>query len=135
MINIIFMSNISLFIMFSFFSCKQSTMNEIEKIEIYKVDFDRTSIVRVDCNDFQSFFKKLVKNSVVKSKKELLILKNYLNELEEDPDGYLPDVRAKIIIHYTNETKDTLCLSDLGIIFNGKSMIVHDDLKNFVEVH
>lgn len=44
----------------------------------------------------------------------------------------MPDVRGRIFIVYSDKNVDTLCLSSLGIVFNGQSMKYDSTFKSFI---
>ncbi len=106
---------------------------KIEKIELRSVDFGITSIINVGCEDFEHYFGKEIDTTLIY---DINIIENFMNSikvLKTDSMNYYPDVRAKLLFYKTNGTVDTLCMSDIGIVFNGKPMIMDDRLVKLVE--
>ncbi len=134
MIRLIKLSFLLLLAIFLACSGKPIASN-LEKIEIKKVDFELTSIISVNCSEFENYFQEEVSASLVESESELALFAGYLNEMTQDEEGYEPDVRAKILIYRNNGNIDTLCMSELGMVFNGKPMLIHSKLLEFVASH
>jgi hypothetical protein len=105
----------------------------IKKIEIKHVDFELTSIISIDCSNFENYFEQDLNTIVIESEKDLKLFSSYVDELIEDKDQYKPDVRAKIFIYRTVNKVDTLCLSHLGLVLNGVPMKMHPKIFDFVE--
>lgn len=122
--------------MIGIFGCyKSAPKYDVRKIEIRKVDFEITSIISVDCENLEDYFKDDVTTSFIESQEDLKTFSSYLDSLTEDKEGYFPDVRAKILIHHDNDKIDTLCMSDLGMVYNGIPMLLDPKIKQFVESH
>ena len=118
------------------FACfRTPTNSDVKKIEIKKVDFDLTSVISVNCDDFENYFKGEVKTSVIESQEDLKVFSDYLDTLTKDDEGYVPDVRAKILVYRSDNGIDTLCMSDLGMVYNGVSMLINSKILEFVETH
>lgn len=118
-------------IILNILSC--STPKEVAKIEIYKVDFAMTSIFKIECESFDKHFNNVKETVVLTKDEEVNKFINLIENIEPDTESYEPDVRAKVLIHYQNNETDTLCLSDLGMLFNGKSYQVDKKIVDFIE--
>lgn len=105
---------------------------DIIEVAIKKVDFEITSIVHVDCENFEQYFKSDIVDISISDKKTIENLKRILDSLEPDKENYQPDIRAKIIIHHSDHKIDTVCMSDIGILVNGKSFLKNEALVDFV---
>lgn len=105
---------------------------DINKLEIRKVDFEINTVFRIGCNNFEDSFKKDVKSITITDKSRIQNFKQLLAKLKVDKENYNPDVRAKLLIYYSNSKIDTLCMSEIGILFNGKSYLANEELLNFV---
>lgn len=118
------------------FACfKTSTKDALKGIEISKVNFERTSIVALSCDDLGNYFKEQLETSVIQSQEELKTFSSYLDELMEEKEGYIPDVRAKVLIYKNDNRVDTLWLSNLGMVYNGVLMQVNPKIVEFIESH
>ena len=115
---------------FTFSFC--STEIPIKKIEIKKVDFEINTVFRIDCNDFENSFKKELKSIIVTDKLTIQKFEQELTMLQIDTGSYNPDVRAKLLIHYSDTRIDTLCMSEIGFLLNGKSFLSNEELLNLV---
>lgn len=103
----------------------------IKRIELKKVDFGITSIITVECDKFEEYFKNEIVTMTIENPVFLENIQNILYNLKRDTTKYKPDVRAKLSIYYENSMIDTLCMSDIGILVNGQSYIGN---KEFVEL-
>ena len=103
----------------------------LSEAELRKVNFEITTIFSVRCNDFEVFGDQ-VAFSVIESENTLKLLTDNLTGLELDPTGYVPDVRAKLLMFYSDGKVDTLCMSDLGIVYKGQSYKMNEKIKSFV---
>jgi hypothetical protein len=56
-----------------------------------------------------------------------------INLLQVNPDHYIPDVRAKLLLYHSNNEIDTLCMDGYGILYNGVSYYVDDKLMAFID--
>lgn len=104
----------------------------IKSLTIKYVDFDIETPMRINCEDFEYKFKSSIHNVQVT---DTLLLKTFFNikkELKLDTTNYFADVRAKILIHYVNNTTDTLCVGSLGIIYNDRAMYQSNDMIKFI---
>jgi len=113
-----------------FFSCK---MKKVARIEVYKVDFDIETFIKVDCENFNKYFNSQIDTVIVSDKKNIAHFSNLLQGLTPDSSNYTPDVRAKIVIVYDDASTETLCLSKLGVLLNNESFLGENNLVNFVE--
>ena len=127
------MKNFLVLLFIGILSCGQAP--RITHIVVKKVDFDITSIISIGCDNFESAFDKQIDVVTINSKEELKQFQNFLTSIKSDSENYIPDVRAKLLIFYSDGSIDTLCLSDLGMTFNGKSLLVDQDIKQFVDKH
>jgi len=106
---------------------------KIEKIELRSVDFNITSIIGVRCNNFENYFKEEVDTTWIYDRNIIEDFVKSINALKTDPMNYYPDVRAKLLFYKTNGKIDTLCMSNVGIVFNGKPMLMNNRLLKLVK--
>jgi hypothetical protein len=109
-----------------------NTDNFDQKIIIKKVSFDMTRFFSVNCDNFDTVFASHIETIEITDIKALKEFGSIFNTLKIDTSNYIPDVRAKIFL-LSNEITDTLCLSKLGVLLNGTSMLKNEALINFVE--
>lgn len=107
---------------------------KITNILVKSVDLETTTITRIDCDMFDLTFEndKEFKKKLIKEKKVLDKVKNIMATLKLSNKTYNIDVREKIIIFYSDHTKDTLCASLTGITLNGNLMQIDSKDLNFI---
>jgi hypothetical protein len=115
---------------FTFSFC--STESPIKKIEVKKVDFEISTVFRNDCKLFESSFKNELKSITITDKFTIQKFEQELKKLQIDGGNYNPDVRAKLLVHYSDTRIDTLCMSEIGFLLNGKSFLANEELLNLV---
>jgi hypothetical protein len=104
-----------------------------ERIELRKVDFGITSIFTVHCDGFEGFFDDEMETVVISREKEIERIKEAISNLEIDTSNYQPDVRAKLLLFHNDNTVDTVCMSDIGVVINGKSFKANSALVKIIE--
>lgn len=122
-------------IFFLLLSCKgvnEANDEGIQKIIIEKVDFSLMTTFTIKCSSFDQAFADESKKVVITEKGQLDRYSSLISKLTPDPEEYMPDVRAKLLLFYEHKV-DTLCLSRLGATLNGKPMIVNDQLVELVK--
>ena len=129
--------NLLLIIFCSLMGCSNSSDNSsIDKVVVMKVDFELETFVAVSCDNFESVFEKEMKIIEITEQEKLNQLNLLVKDLKIDKDNYIPDVRAKAIIYFSDGQKDTLCISSLGVLFNRKSMLQSTQIVKFIgEAH
>jgi len=115
---------------FAFSFC--STESPIKIIEIKKVDFEINTVFRIDCKLFESSFKNELKSITITDKLTIQKFEKELTKLQIDGGNYNPDVRAKLLLHYSDTRIDTLCMSEIGFLLNGNSFLANEELLNLV---
>ncbi|HEU4789550.1 MAG TPA: hypothetical protein VFS71_07700 [Flavobacterium sp.] len=107
---------------------------KVTMIFVQRVDLEITTITRIDCDMFEHTFEndKEFKNYVIKEKTVLDKVKNILDTIKLSNKGYDIDVREKIIIFYSDSTKDTLCTSLTGLKLNGNLMEIDNKSLDFI---
>ncbi|HQB19502.1 MAG: hypothetical protein ACOXZH_07925 [Bacteroidales bacterium] len=126
-----FKKNILIVIIFAIIGCTEDI--PIKKIEIRKVDFAITSIITVDCNNLENYFKEELETIIIEDKSKIEKIFKIISNLENDTSNYKPDVRAKLLIYYEKDKVDTICMSNVGIILNGQSYYINKELVDFVK--
>lgn len=113
-------------LLFSFNSKK------IEKLEIRKSDFEILTIMDVDCDKFEYYFGDNLKCVAISDQKTISLFESCLKELKPDPKNKTPDTRAKVFIHYSDASIDTLCLDNFKMHLNGQSFLIDDNIKTII---
>ncbi|MBT0813142.1 hypothetical protein KIH41_17775 [Litoribacter ruber] len=107
--------------------------DKIDYLEVKKVDFGITSVFTIKCDNFEYSFQDQIESHIIKDKETISKFENWINSLESDSSDYHPDVRVRITIFYESGKKDVICMSDLGILYNGKSKKMNFCLLNYLE--
>jgi hypothetical protein len=102
-------------------------------VEVKSVDFDLTSFFKIDCDTFEKSFTGEFQTDIITSRAEIDIFEAALKKLVKDQEKYTPDIRAKIFIRYDDDDNGVLCLSDLGVVYNGDFVKATPELIKFVE--
>ena len=119
-----------LVIFFLLLSCvaeKEPSGEELYEVIVKKVDLNILTTYTVKCNDFEEVFEDEFQRIEIRDEKQMSRFSDLVAQLEVDPEGYTPDVRAKVLLFYKHKV-DTLCLSKLGILLNGKPMQANKEL-------
>ena len=109
-----------------------SNPNPINRIEIKKVDFEISSIFKINCNNFESYFSDDIKSIIISNNDSIKLINNLITKLKIDSSNYLPDVRAKIFF-ISNDKLDSACLSYSSIFYDGKSYLPDRKLIKLIE--
>ena len=99
---------------------------------IKKVDLDIDTAVRINCSDFDSAFKKSIKLYKISDQTILKKLEIVLKTLSKTNETENMDVRKKIIIFYSDDSKETLCLDRFGVMLDGNSMKIDNQSLQFM---
>lgn len=70
---------------------------------------------------------------VISREKEIERIKEAISNLEIDTSNYQPDVRAKLLFFHDDNTVDTVCMSSIGVVINGKSFKANSHLVKIIE--
>lgn len=105
---------------------------EIQYMEIRKVDMDDKTFIRVSCDNFETFFND-VRILIITDTGTIHKITDLLDKMKKYPSDYLPDVRAKLLIYYDNNTIDTVCMSYLGVLINEIPFELDNELIKIVE--
>ena len=107
---------------------------KITNILVKNVDLETTTITRIDCDMFELTFEndKEFEIKLIKEKKVLDKVQNIINAMKLSNKTHKIDVREKIIIFYSDHTRDTLCTSLTGVTLNGNLMQINNKDLNFI---
>lgn len=122
--------NKSILLLTLFLFC--TPVEKYNKIIVEYVDFEILTPIHIDCNNFNSYFKENMVRKEIKSKDELFEISTIIKKMQSDTAGYKPDIRLKMVLFSDNKI-DTLCMSDIGVVFNKESMLVPNKLLEFVQ--
>lgn len=126
--------NIVLVMFFLFLSCaNRPREKDIERALLKKVNFDINSIVNIKCENFESTFKNKLELIEINDTSSLRKLELVLKSLKSDSIGRELDVRAKLILFYSDRTKDSLCMDRFRVTLNGKTFLMKQEFLNFIE--
>ncbi len=106
--------------------------SRIDKIVIKKVDLDADTFARVDCENFEIQFNKLITTIEITEKSELKKFKEILNELKPTDSSVNVDTRIKVLIFQSNGSVDTLCVDRFNLLLNGILMKESETLRQFL---
>ena len=121
-INFLVVSSLLLILSCSF-NNKANKGKTITELQVYTVDFDTETVIKISCENFNKYFQDEIKKTVIKDSEKLKEFDKIIKSLKNDPRKYFPDVRGKVLIKYSNNTIDTLCISRFGLELNGIAMI------------
>jgi hypothetical protein len=111
--------------------------NIINKIEVRKVDFLLTSIVRIDCDEYENHFNSFKEIYMIENPDSINLFMNIINNLQRDTAkydfNYSPDVRAKLLVYHENNILDTLCMDSRRIMLNQELYIMDERLLKMIE--
>lgn len=74
-----------------------------------------------------------MKTVVISREKEIERIKESISNLEIDTSNYQSDVRAKLLLFHDDNTVDTVCMSDIGVVISGKSFKANSALVKIIE--
>ena len=103
-----------------------------DRITISLVDFSIERTIGVTCESFDSEFNGQVSVINVKNKKQITTLYTLLTKLLVDSTNYQPDIRLKMMLFNTEKVIGTLCMSQLGIVYNGVSYHFSEELHAYL---
>nr|WP_315247347.1 hypothetical protein [uncultured Flavobacterium sp.] len=106
---------------------------KITQIWIKKVNLDIDTAVRINCAEFDSSFKGLVKVYKIKDQKKIKKLDSIMNTMCKSDKIENLDTRKKIIILYSDNSKETLCVDRFGVMLNGNSMKIDNQSLQFIQ--
>jgi hypothetical protein len=110
--------------------CK--SQKKIESAKIMYVNFLIMTDVNVSCSDFESSFK--YKSFEINDPIKLDSIQSYISTFKIDSiNNKEPDTRAKIILNYISNERDTICLSNFRICFNGIPIVNNIEFTNYVK--
>lgn len=113
-------------------ACASKEMDSIEWLDISRVNFDTTTIVKVECNEFMDIFKEDIERFPIHNRSDIQKFSEILNGLTPS-GGNGPDVRARVLVHYRNGDADTLCVAHTGISLNGRPMTPSNKMVIFIQ--
>ena len=112
-----------------FIACKAQNSSNIK---LTYADLDIMTSIDVNCNDFETLFKSQIKTVEIINKTDIDSINSELNKLKVDTTNYIPDVRVKLVVNYSNKSK-IYCLSKMGICSDGIAYILSDKLLETVK--
>lgn len=112
-----------------------SISDDVQRVEIRKVDFDITTFSKVMCDEFEKGFSGQVDTIIITDINELKKITSFIANLNPKlRSNYTPDVRAKVFVHYLSGRVDSLCMgNNVGFILNGKLVEIDKDMVDFVD--
>ncbi|WP_338839533.1 hypothetical protein [Flavobacterium ginsenosidimutans] len=106
----------------------------IDKIVINYQDLDVETPMRIDCEDFDSYFNNSIKTRVINDFEVTNKLVNYINEAKEN-NKKVPqiDVRFKMIITYSDGTIKEFCGNDFAIEVDKSNYQIDINFLNYIK--
>jgi len=128
------MKKIVFFIMILFATGFCTPKKKITKILVNKVDMEISTLVRIDCNSFESTFRNDpdLKTYTIKNKSVLYKMDSFLEKIKPADETNNVDTRKIIIIFYSDTTKDTICADLFRIKLNGNLMVTDRSTLDFI---
>jgi hypothetical protein len=120
-----------LLILTAFYCSAQDS--KITKLKISYLDFDMESFFPINCNDFETQFGKEMKHKVIYDNIFLGRLNHYINKMKPDKKRYIPNVRTKLEIYYSNKKVRILCMSELDVQLDGRPMLLDKGLLKLIK--
>lgn len=109
-----------------------NTEKKITEILVKKVDLNIDTAISVDCANFDIYFKKIIKVSQIRNEIVFKKMQLIIKELKFTDEIKNIDTRQKVIIFYSDNSKDVLCIDRFGMTINGKSILIDKDAMNFI---
>lgn len=126
------------FMVLTFICCQNSnekikTLKNIEKIQIKSISFFITTIVSVECDRFEDYFKEPFTNSITDTVEINKLLK-IIDKMEPIDSTYsnTVDVRAKINL-FSKQDTNTICVGYLTVSMNNEIYKTPSELVDFIE--
>lgn len=107
----------------------------LRKITIHYINKDIETPYNVSCGNFERFFgKDEYKAKVIQNQAELQKVANCVNNVKKSPSFIKDiDVRAKLILSYSNGMKTTICIDRFdNAVFDDKYVVSKSGLYSFV---
>lgn len=106
--------------------------DKIEKITIKKVNFNIETAISVGCEDFEQYFETKIIEKVFFGEDLTEDLQKIFFKTDFKKSSYIPDVRSKVIILFSDGRKMTICLSSLGMLIDNEPYDLDNEIFNFV---
>lgn len=107
------------------------SQKKILSAKVFYVNFLTMTDADVSCSDFESVFK--YKSIKINNPIELDSIQKYISSFKIDSiNNNGPDTRAKIIVNYNSRERDTICLSNFRISYNGIPIIKNIEFTKYV---
>lgn len=122
-----------IFFLFSFFN-NYGQLKKVMKIEITKIDYNIDFIKSIDCNSFGKDFLNS-KTYLIKDKRKICqiqsVLKKGIFNENLSNNGYKIDTRGRFIFFYSDNSRDTMCVSIAALKLNNK-IITDRKIINYI---
>lgn len=125
------MKNLFFIIMLTLF-CSACKAQNTPKIKISYVNLDITTPITIKCDDFERLFNSKIKTVIIDKKTDINSLINMVNNLKIDTSKYMPDVRVKLEISYSDTSK-IYCLSKMRVYSEGITYFLPDKLLGILK--
>lgn len=107
------------------------SQKKIQSAKVLYVNFLTMTDADVSCSDFESVFKN--KSIEINNPIELDSIQKYISSFKIGSiKNTGPDTRAKVIINYDSSERDTICLSNFRISFNGLPIINDIEFTKYI---
>lgn len=111
----------------------KKTHPRVKKVILKSVDLDIETPIHITTATIEKYLASEIRTDTICDAKKIEYLKSIIDNLQKDPQNYLPDVRALLLVFYSNSACDTIALSNLGVEKNGKSFLQNIELVEFVK--
>jgi hypothetical protein len=107
---------------------------EFDAFKIMYVDFRTSTIIRVDCGEFEEFFSDDSRRSIlISNRKSIGKMSKYLKALNIlNRGGMGMDTRMKVLFFLNGSKVAELCVNQFYMSYNGQSVEYNTELKDFL---
>jgi hypothetical protein len=106
---------------------------ELVQVTGSAVSFDILTYTSVTCAGYDKQFS-AASPILITDKGKLLRISSRLAGLQQDPNGYGIDVRAKVILAYHDQSHDTLCLGNFTSYYRGTTVVADTVLNQLLGI-
>jgi len=101
-------------------------------VSIRHVDINISTIISVPCSDFESSFGNYQTLEITDSI-QIHQIESLFNRLELESSEYKnePDTRVKCVLHFSNDSSETICMDRFHVLKGNKLFILSDSIKEY----
>lgn len=113
------------------YGCNRQKINEIE---VFYINPNIETPIRIDENTFETFFHDDIDSCVIKAPSRIMKIESELNHLKPaNVDSFSsPDVRIKLVLCNSSEGKDTICIGRFVVQYENQIYVLSSTLRNLL---